>query len=260
MFGEAILSCVVGPTLDERDERAEMKTPETPWPESGKSAAKTQISNLLKSPISPKSLAPLVIPEVTAPPPQRIIVKQLSANKLRNVEEGAPDVPPKSARMFDGRASPHQRNLSSTNINSIAPSSALEGRNSPVPWCNSNNNSPSRDRQASDPLVSRSQRLCHRRGESDTSVMDRGRPKRRMDGKAAIKSQPNKRDVSAEQKAFVTLPTGVHATDVASKYGTSDCEKLHKQALGQAAKFEVLGVKDVDSLSRVSALPHTPHS
>lgn len=257
MFGEAILSCINGPMLDEH---AELKIPETPWPESGECVTKHPNSSLLKLPLSPKSLAPLVIPEITGPLPQRTIVKQLSTTKVQNLEEGAPDVPPKSARMRDGRTSPHQHITSSVhNSNNATPCSGIEGRNSPKPWTNYNNSSPKKDRP-SDTTGSRSQRLGHRRDGSDTSVMDRGRPKRRTDG-SPIKSRTSKRDASAEQRAFATLPSGTRAVNASSRYDANECETLRKQAIGQAAKFEVLSTKDVDSLSRVGSFPtHTAHS
>lgn len=252
MFGEAIISCIGGPSLDES---AEFTLPKTPWPESGKSTPKASQSSLTL-PLSPKTLAPLVIPNTNAPPPQRIDIKQSSSNKLRIMEEGAPDVPPKSARMLDGRASPHRRNLSSATHPNTAPSSAVEGRNSPVPYLNSTTKSPSRgERRPSESAGSRSQKLGHRRGDSDGSVMDRGRPKRRAEG-ITIKTQ-TKRDASAEQEAFATLPSGVPATAACSTYDDNEIHALKKQAIGQAAKFEVLGGKHVDSLSRVSR--HYPH-
>lgn len=80
--------------------------------------------------------------------------------------------------------------------------------------------------------------------------MDRGRPKKRPDG-SSIKSATTKTN---EQKAFVTLPTGVKASDASSKFSQQDIEALRQQARGQAAQFEVLASKDVGDLSRVSKL------
>jgi len=81
--------------------------------------------------------------------------------------------------------------------------------------------------------------------------MDRGRPKKRADG-SSIKSATTK---AIEQKAFITLPTGVKASDAASKFSAQDIETLRQQAQGQAAQFEVLASKDVGELSRVSKFP-----
>jgi hypothetical protein len=76
--------------------------------------------------------------------------------------------------------------------------------------------------------------------------MDRGRPKKRSD---SIKSTATKNN---EQKAFETLPQGIKASDALSKLSAQDIESLKRQALGQAAQFEVLNAKDVNDLSRVS--------
>jgi hypothetical protein len=91
----------------------------------------------------------------------------------------------------------------------------------------------------------------HRRGESETSIMDRGRPKRRADGSPITRTM-SKRSASQEQKAFESLPRGIRATDASSVLPSSEVETLRKQAMGQASRFEVLNSKDVESLSRVS--------
>lgn len=80
--------------------------------------------------------------------------------------------------------------------------------------------------------------------------MDRGRPKKRADG-SSIKSATTKEN---EQRAFVTLPTGIKASDASSKFSPQDIEALRQQARGQAAQFEVLDSKDVGDLSRVRKL------
>jgi hypothetical protein len=48
-----------------------------------------------------------------------------------------------------------------------------------------------------------------------------------------------------------SLPKGFRATEAASHMVEADVTKLHQQALGQASMFEVLQVKDVESLSKV---------
>ncbi|OBT42143.1 hypothetical protein VE00_08300 [Pseudogymnoascus sp. WSF 3629] len=76
--------------------------------------------------------------------------------------------------------------------------------------------------------------------------MDRGRPKKRSDGTSTKNTTTN----ASEQKAFETLPQGVKACDVTSKFSPQDIESLRRQALEQAAQFEVLAAKDVSDLSR----------
>ena len=54
-----------------------------------------------------------------------------------------------------------------------------------------------------------------------------------------------------EIKRHWVLPLGLRARDAAQRYGVTDVESLHSQALFQAEKFEVLTPKDVASLSKV---------
>jgi hypothetical protein len=84
--------------------------------------------------------------------------------------------------------------------------------------------------------------------------MDRGRPKRRADAspinhKRTLSKQSQ---LAAEKKAFETLPEGFKAVDISSRLPKTELDALRHQAIGQAAKFDVLCMKDVESLSRVS--------
>lgn len=54
-----------------------------------------------------------------------------------------------------------------------------------------------------------------------------------------------------EIKRHWVLPLGLRARDAAQRYGVTDVESLHSQALLQAEKFEVLTPQDVASLSKV---------
>ena len=56
-----------------------------------------------------------------------------------------------------------------------------------------------------------------------------------------------------EIKRHWVLPLGLRARDAAQRYDASDVETLHKQAVIQAEKFEVLTPNDVASLSKVFA-------
>ncbi|KFZ23919.1 hypothetical protein V502_01604 [Pseudogymnoascus sp. VKM F-4520 (FW-2644)] len=76
--------------------------------------------------------------------------------------------------------------------------------------------------------------------------MDRGRPKKPSDGTSTKNTTTN----ASQQKSFETLPQGVKACDVTSKFSPQDIESLRRQALDQAAQFEVLAAKDVSDLSR----------
>ncbi|KAK2624936.1 hypothetical protein QTJ16_005305 [Diplocarpon rosae] len=52
------------------------------------------------------------------------------------------------------------------------------------------------------------------------------------------------------QRAFEHLPTGHSASDAPSHLSPTELTTLHQQALGQALRFQVLGAKDVECLSR----------
>src|ERR1700728_3543139 len=59
--------------------------------------------------LSPKSLAPLVIPSSTGPIPQRIVTKKQSSITVDSPADMPPNVPPKSARMLEDKFSPQNR-------------------------------------------------------------------------------------------------------------------------------------------------------
>ncbi|KAI9647939.1 hypothetical protein NHQ30_004329 [Ciborinia camelliae] len=102
-------------------------------------------------PLSPRSLAPLLIPSRNAPMPQ-IIRTQSSPNKLASPPP--PPVPPKSAKMIE--QSPYHRNSpftpsssaslstapTSANTAATTPISPREGRSSPKGWMMTGRSSP----------------------------------------------------------------------------------------------------------------------
>ncbi|KAJ5041240.1 uncharacterized protein L3040_005788 [Drepanopeziza brunnea f. sp. 'multigermtubi'] len=62
---------------------------------------------------------------------------------------------------------------------------------------------------------------------------------------------PAARDRRAEeQRAFEHLPSGHPASSAPAHLPPREIQSLHKQALGQAARFQVLCTKDVEALSR----------
>ena len=97
--------------------------------------------------------------------------------------------------------------------------------------------------------------MSHKRGQSDSgSIMERGRPRKRTDGTligTKHKRTESKRSLSAERRAFETLPQGFRPQDALMKLDHAETVHLQKQALGQAARFEVLRREDVDNLSKV---------
>ncbi|TVY73184.1 hypothetical protein LSUE1_G008561 [Lachnellula suecica] len=272
MFGESMISCISGPALDENAEMGIIDSVSQQGQANNSGENSSRSTSPKRQPLSPKSLAPLVIPSSSAPQPR--LTRRPSNTRLRSGST-PPDVPPKSARMKDN--SPYSRSspftpMSSTTSLSTAPTSvsstplsampstatttsptsaALEGRSSPKPWTGPViAPSPMGHSRGQSEVTSRQgPSLGHRRGESEASIMDRGRPKKRADG-SPMKRTMSKRSQSQEQKAFETLPHGIRATDASSKLPTSEVETLRRQAIGQASRFEVLNTKDVESLSR----------
>lgn len=253
---------MTGPTLDERAELSPENRTGSPLP------LRRRRSGSPKQPMSPKNLAPLVIPTTSGSQP-RVIIKQQSSSYLRLGSE-PPSVPPKSARMLpeDKTASPQSRTPytpltgSTTNISSVSAtpvSATTEGRASPLSAATSSSaRGPSpmglgHTRGQSESSAFFGPPVGHRRERSDASIMDRGRPKKRPDGSPITIRRTASKQLR-DQKAFETLPHGVKALNAGTKFNESEIDAIKRQAVGQAAKFEVLGFKDVEALSRVSFL------
>lgn len=85
-------------------------------------------------------------------------------------------------------------------------------------------------------------------------MMDRGRPRKRAEVRnnngPILKSNDTKRAMSCERRAFEELPKGWKPSEAVQKLSAKDITALHKQALGQAERFEVLKIEDVDALSK----------
>jgi hypothetical protein len=276
-----MLSCISGPAFDEHAEIMTILEENSLTTESVYDMPTSLVTSAPRRPLSPKILAPLVIPVSTASPPR--LAKQSSTGRLRTGSLPPPDVPPKSSRI---ESSPHSKaspytpytphsastlsyTTSSTSVSSTPVSaqpaviSAPNGRSSPKPSSVSPVPNPStRSRGHSEVSASNTKHigssLGHRRGESETSIMDRGRPKKRSDG-SPMKRKPSVQALAAaeEQKAFETLPQGHRAHNASTQLPTDEIELLRKQAMGQAARFEVLSSKDVEALSRVSHFPNS---
>lgn len=98
---------------------------------------------------------------------------------------------------------------------------------------------------------SASSNAFHRRNVSDTnSIMDRGRPSKKSDGRPRRTGSTKAK--SAERRAFENLPKGWKVPDAVLMLDPSETAALNRQAMQQASRFEILRKTDVDSLSRVS--------
>ncbi|KAL2262925.1 hypothetical protein VTK26DRAFT_8915 [Humicola hyalothermophila] len=230
-----------------------------------------------RQPLSPKSLAPLVIPTSNSAAPP--LTRQLSLNRLRS---GSPLVEPtvRSARADDSprartpftplsAASATPRSAATTCATaSTMPtplSAPAEARASPKPWekpaiytplsaqeerASETSELPKADLGDPTPCAGT---YRHRRHQSESaSIMERGRPRKRSEGTGAapLKRTCSKRSGSSERRAFEQLPKGWKASDAVNILSPTEVGALNRQALQQAARFEVLRKEDVDNLSR----------
>ncbi|KAI1862596.1 uncharacterized protein JN550_010121 [Neoarthrinium moseri] len=274
-------------TQDTCNENAETKKPNAVIdPQKSRGAAPVQ-------PMSPKSLAPLVIPIQNNSLPR--LARQLSLSRLRSGSTPEPgnrsaknDESPKMRTPFTPftplSSSAYTTTPKSAVTSSTLPtpiSAPLESRESPRPWEKYVNSTPNATPQANnsdtmstpkaEPEIPRSATamsyrtesdmpirsgtaFSHRRNQSDTgSIMERGRPRKRVDGTpvgVSLRRTGSKRSKSAERRAFEQLPQGWKPSEATSMLDQSEISYLQKQALGQATRFEVLKKDDVESLSK----------
>lgn len=96
----------------------------------------------------------------------------------------------------------------------------------------------------------------HRRGGSESSsIMDRGRPRKRSDGRAAAvgattTKKEAKRTKSQERRAFEELPQGWKPSDAVHHLSFAEATTVQSQAYTQAERFEILKPEDVENLSK----------
>lgn len=233
-----------------------------------------------KQPLSPKSLAPLVIPTHSSALPG--LARKMSLSRLRS---GTAASESQSHPSRNGECSPKARtpytpmsastyvptpSSAATSSTMATPMSApTESRQSPMPWERAAVSAPQTTWQsgstdaaakAEPEMPPRSNPpASHSRSHSDTgSIMERGRPRKRSDGTpvGGPRSVELKRKQSIERRAFETLPQGWRPRDAAKTLDQSEASYLHKQALGQAQRFEVLKKDDVEGLSKVGTCLH----
>ena len=234
-----------------------------------------------RQPLSPKTLAPLVIPTQTSTAPR--LTRQLSLSRLRSgstpieptIRSARTDDSPRTRTPFTPSSASTLATPKSAMTSSTLPtpvSAPIEARASPKPWGESNyalvttpkETSPdihATPRAETEPRSAPHPTLGHRRGQSESgSIMERGRPRKRNDtrdimvgGSGGLKRSVSKRSKSAERRAFETLPKGWKASEAANMLSPTEVTAIQRQALQQAARFEILRKDDVDNLSRVSS-------
>ena len=221
--------------------------------------------------VSGRPLSPILSPGATPKP----LLKLETAN-IEEDWEIPPQVPPKSPAaerkgspaplVLNSKASKSQlATPASTGSGGGTPLSAMDLRRSPNgsmglptppstfinPFYASSpasaRGSPRTERK--DPIAT--QVSPHNRNMSESSIMDRGRPKCRN----AKKDRPRAMSETSGPETVPDpwkLPQGMRVPEASRRISDADKRLLHKQAYDQAGNFEVLNKRDVASLSRVS--------
>ncbi len=244
------------------------------------------IMQALRQPLSPKDLAPLVIPKQPNCLPQ--LARKISITRLKSSSTSqdptclAPkgDDSPRSRALFTpftpmsgsgSTVTPRSATTALTASTLATPVSApADNGVSPHPWEKPGlyNTDTASHHTATDATsipkadpryTTRSPSLLsqsHQRGNSDSaSIMERGRPRRRHDGSAVGASHnrsASKRSISYDRHAFETLPQGWKSGEATEKLDQTEVAYLRRQAIGQALRFEVLKREDVEELSKAS--------
>ncbi|CAN9433761.1 hypothetical protein CC77DRAFT_330810 [Alternaria alternata] len=247
-FGDAMMACVTGP-----------------------SHVPAQIINAPPSSDLPNAsgrpLSPILSPGATPRPYLKVQTASMD-------EETRPQVPPKSPAVerktspapliLNSKTSrPQMTTPASTTSGGNTPLSAMDLRRSPngsIPlptppstFTNpfyasspaSNRGSPRTERR--DPIATQS--LAHNRNMSESSIMERGRPKRRNSKRERSRTVSEADGAEAIPDSW-KLPEGMRVSEAARRMSDADKKLLHKQAYDQAGNFEVLHKRDVASLSR----------
>jgi hypothetical protein len=221
-----------------------------------------------KQPLSPKQLAPLVIPTQNGPAPR--LSKQPSLTRLRagstpvdpQIRSARADDSPKSRTPYTPMSAATSAVTASTLPTPVS-AAATESRSSPKPWERPSITTPMSatteffvSPRTEGPRSANAVLYGHRRGVSESgSIMERGRPRKRLDVRnnngPLLKATDLKRSKSQERKAFEELPKGWKMHEAVTVMSPTDVAALQKQAFGQATRFEVLKKEDVEALSRV---------
>ncbi|KAI0472920.1 hypothetical protein GGR56DRAFT_667222 [Xylariaceae sp. FL0804] len=232
-----------------------------------------------KTTLGPRNLAPLTIPNQggLGPGPARKIFKSSTfphepppRSALRvddSPRSRAPYTPlaPHSASTWT--TTPRSATTAVSATTSTTPVSApAESRSSPTPWerlkpktsLSTLQSSNAENANEYDLQPHSASAVSHRRNQSDSaSVMERGRPRKRSDGtpiggthKRINSNRDVSADISAERKAFETLPQGWKPSEAVDSLQETEVAYLQNQARDQALRFEVLRKEDVESLSK----------
>ncbi|TRX95858.1 hypothetical protein FHL15_003412 [Xylaria flabelliformis] len=264
--------------LNLRAEPKELKESSEAMRHKGTSTTSKATALPARQPLSPKDLAPLTIPSQIGTFPS--LARKLSLSRLRSAgcnQQDQPVRPPRPDESPQIRAFTPFTPLSATGSTTTPRSAGTymttptiptpvsappESRRSESPWekshqavvPQSSTEITSTPKPESEAQVRSASAMAHKRGQSDSaSIMERGRPRKRTDGTpigATHKRAESKRSLSTDRRAFETLPQGYRPKNALKTLDQAELGHLQKQALGQAARFEVLRKEDVDNLSK----------
>ncbi|KAI9792411.1 MAG: hypothetical protein M1816_002295 [Peltula sp. TS41687] len=199
-------------------------------------------SPVKRKPVTPPKIEKLIIPKsdtapwrMRTPSPGDLIIQSHTS---------APAPPPKESPVEHSpgtKGSGTPNNLSSFSLTSSTaagtPMTECEQPLGPGPW------------ESTSTFGAGSPIACQR-GLSETPTMQRCRTVKRRDDELCFPQSKSSTTNFSRTKASQTLPTGFKSVNASSHYPEEEILRLHEQALGQATKFEVLGVKDVEGLSK----------
>ncbi|KAF2114692.1 Up-regulated during septation-domain-containing protein [Lophiotrema nucula] len=259
-FGDALMSCVTGPSHVASDQ-ARAASPSEPL-----ATIKQETPSTFGRPLSP-----ILSPGASSKPALKV-----DTNSVMETIELPPEVPPKSP-YFERKGSPVPPRLlsskssatqlmtpASTTSGGATPLSAIDIRRSPgvhaplpTPLSAISNpfsaTSPLSGIERSSPRIEKRDPMTtysHSRNQSDTSIMDRGRPTRRSSKRQRSRTESEANNPETPVQDGWKLPKGLRVAEASVRMQEADKELLHKQAQDQAEKFEVLNKRDVASMSR----------
>ncbi|KAI1821394.1 hypothetical protein F4861DRAFT_533006 [Xylaria intraflava] len=232
-----------------------------------------------RQPLSPKDIAPLAIPHQSRTASSS--AQNLSLGRLRSASDSLdqstrlrPEELPKARSPFtpstprsgvSSTTTPRSTTTYMTTPGTSTPSSvSLELHRSPPPYNRPHSGMATTPQSSTgnfsihkpSPIIhqrSASAFSCGRTEPDPESIMNRGRPLKRVPGTSIRTNHrwaESEISLSCERRVFETLPQGYKLDSAAEKLNQAEITHLRMQALEQAARFEVLKSDDVDDLSR----------
>ncbi|KAI9665663.1 MAG: hypothetical protein M1821_003597 [Bathelium mastoideum] len=257
-FGDAMISCVSEPATMNVQWAAQAPT-STESPSKKKMLPATRFV--------PTQLEPIVSPAHPAAKESRPQLQIRTKPEFSTAQEDTPPAPPPKTAPIGGRNSPASNRPTPTRKNSFNTLARMASASQiPVERTSAESlDSKSPEPKAFVPAnMASASPMAHRRQHSDVSgldaspladisVVNRGRPIKRAqsfdhhDRSGSASASPVS---SSEPKEVWKLPNGLKRVEAMHRLSESDKQKLQRQAASQAEKFEILGERDIATLSK----------